>query len=97
MPTIPKTMRKINAFKDVKVLSNKDIYDKVGERMPHMPKTGSKAFFGLSKIDAIDAGEQLAIRAYEEHETSLQKQAEEAAELAKQKSVEPAAGEPSQA
>lgn len=96
MPTIPKTMRKINAFKDVKVLSNKDIYDKVGERMPHMPKTGSKAFFGLSKIDAIDAGEQLAIRAYEEHETALQKQAEQAAELAKQQSAEPAPAEPAQ-
>lgn len=96
MPVIPKPMRKVNAFKDVKVLTNKDIYDKVGERMPSMPATGCKAIFGLSKVNAISAGEDLVTRAFHEHETSLQKQAEAAAELANQRSAEPAPAEPAQ-
>lgn len=96
MPVIPKSMRKVNAFKDVKVLTNKDIYDKVGERMPSMPATGCKAIFGLSKVNAISVGEELVTRAYVEHETALQKQAELAADLAKQQSADPEAVETSQ-
>lgn len=96
MPVIPKSMRKVNAFKDVKVLTNKDIYDKVGERMPSMPTTGCKAIFGLSKVTAISAGEDLVTRAFIDHETSLQKQAEAAAYLAKQKDSDPVSVEPSQ-
>lgn len=96
MPVIPKPMRKVNAFKDVKVLTNKDIYDKVGERMPSMPSTGCKAIFGLSKVNAISAGEDLVTRAFHEHETSLQKQAEAAAELAQQKQSAPEPVESSQ-
>lgn len=96
MPVIPKSMRKINAFKDVKVLTNKDIYDKVGQRMPSMPATGCKAIFGLSKVTAISAGEDLVTRAYFDHETSLQEQAEQAAELAKVQSHQPESVEPAQ-
>lgn len=62
MPVIPKSMKgKINAFEDVRVLTNKDIYEKVGSRMPQMPKTGGTAMFGLSKVESAALGERLVI------------------------------------
>lgn len=62
MPVIPETMKKINAFEDVKVLTNKDIYDKVGQRMPQQQTSGGKALFGLSKVQSAALGEQLVMR-----------------------------------
>lgn len=62
MPVIPETMKKINAFEDVKVLTNKDIYEKVGQRMPQQQTSGGKALFGLSKVQSAALGEQLVMR-----------------------------------
>lgn len=62
MPVIPESMKKINAFEDVKVLTNKDIYEKVGQRMPQQSASGGKALFGLSKVQSAALGEQLVMR-----------------------------------
>lgn len=62
MPVIPEIMKKINAFEDVKVLTNKDIYEKVGQRMPQQSASGGKALFGLSKVQSAALGEQLVMR-----------------------------------
>lgn len=62
MPVIPETMKKINAFEEVKVLTNKDIYEKVGQRMPQQSASGVKALFGLSKVQSAALGEQLVMR-----------------------------------
>lgn len=72
MPVIPETMKKINAFEDVKVLTNKDIYEKVGQRMPQQSAAGCKALFGLSKVQSAALGEQLVMRDFvEETEKAL--------------------------
>lgn len=61
-------MRKINKFDDVKVLSNKDIYERIGKRAPKMPKTSDIALFGLSKVDSIAYGEHLVNESFNEQE-----------------------------
>lgn len=67
MPTIPKSFRqKINNFEDVKVLTNKDLYNKLGSRVPKMPKSGGIALFGLSKVTSAAKGEELVIQSLED-------------------------------
>lgn len=79
MPVIPETMRKINSFTDVKVLTNKDIYSKVGKRMPQMPKTSTIAVFSLSKVQSIAAGEDLCTTALDSEEQDIRPNATEKA------------------
>lgn len=83
MPTIPDKMRKINEFEDVRVLTQKDIYNKVGKRAPKMPKSGGIALFGLSKVTSIANGENLVVSSLDE-ETRLNA---EAIEEAKRKAL----------
>lgn len=76
-------MQKINSFDDVRVLSNKDIYRKVGKRMPQMPKDGGVAVFGLSKVTSIAEGERLVISSLNDEMRDNRKAEQEALEKAK--------------
>ena len=73
-------MKKINAFEDVKVLTNKDIYEKVGQRMPQQSASGGKALFGLSKVQSAALGEQLVMRDLADELEKASKTAEKATE-----------------
>lgn len=83
MPVIPKNMRIINAFEDVRVLTNKEIYEKVGKRAPQMPKTGGRAIFGISKVESISVGEELVVRSYNAQIEASERETREAIEKAK--------------
>lgn len=83
MPTIPDKMRKINEFEDVRVLTQKDIYNKVGKRAPKMPKSGGIALFGLSKVTSIANGENLVVSSLDEETRLNERATQEAIEKAK--------------
>ena len=85
MPVIPESMKKINAFEDVKVLTNKDIYEKVGQRMPQQSASGGKALFGLSKVQSAALGEQLVMRDLADELEKASKTAEKATETVETK------------
>ena len=78
-------MKKINAFEDVKVLTNKDIYEKVGQRMPQQSASGGKALFGLSKVQSAALGEQLVMRDLADELEKASKTAEKATETVETK------------
>lgn len=54
---VPKKNKRFNVFKRVKVLRVKDIYNRIGERMPKASTTGAVAIFNTSKIDQLNIGE----------------------------------------
>lgn len=83
MSVIPKNMRIINAFEDVRVLTNKEIYEKVGKRAPQMPKSGGRAIFGISKVESISVGEELVIRSFNDQIEASERETREAIEKAK--------------
>lgn len=93
MPTVPETFRKkINDFEDVKVLTNKDLYNKLGSRVPKMPKSGGIALFGLSKVTSAAKGEELVIQSLEdeilENKAKATSESNKTSEPAKQEQTE---------
>lgn len=52
----PKKCRKHNEFKQVRVMTTRDLYEKLGERVPQVQKTGGIAVYNLSKVEALAAG-----------------------------------------
>lgn len=91
MPTVPETFRKkINDFEDVKVLTNKDLYNKLGSRVPKMPKSGGIALFGLSKVTSAAKGEELVIQSLEDEirENKATSEPNKTSEPAKQEQTE---------
>lgn len=61
MPTTIETRNHINAFEDVKVQTTKDLYLKLGERVPKQARRGGVCVLGLSKVDKIEQGSMLEI------------------------------------
>lgn len=91
MPTVPEIFRKkINDFEDVKVLTNKDLYNKLGSRVPKMPKSGGIALFGLSKVTSAAKGEELVIQSLEDEirENKATSEPNKPSEPAKQEQTE---------
>lgn len=57
-------MKKVNAFENTKVLTVKDLYDKMGPRAPKMKTSGNVAIFDRNKIKQISLGLDLAEESY---------------------------------
>lgn len=62
MPTTIETRNHINAFEDVKVQTTKDLYLKLGERVPKQARRGGVCVLGLSKVDKIEQGSILEVQ-----------------------------------
>lgn len=72
-----KKQKKINAFENVKVLSTKDIYEKLGPRVPQMKHTDGVVVFGRRKLDQVALGSDLANQSMYDQEIEAQKQTQE--------------------
>lgn len=72
-----KKQKKINAFEHVKVLSTKDIYEKLGPRVPQMKHTDGVVVFGRRKLDQVSLGSDLASQSMYDQEQELLKQSQE--------------------
>lgn len=83
MPVFTPKIKKINAFESVAVLTNKDIYDKLGSRVPKQTESGGMAMFGLSKVSAAALGERLTIQSLNEELMQTEKATKETAEASK--------------
>lgn len=57
-------MKKVNAFENSKVLTVKDLYDKMGPRAPKMKTSGNVAIFDRNKIKQISLGLDLVEESY---------------------------------
>lgn len=57
---VPKKNRRFNVFKRVNVLQVRDIYNRIGERLPQGSIKGAVAIFNTSKIDQLSIGELYA-------------------------------------
>lgn len=56
MPTVIVSRKHINQFEDTKVQTTKDLYRRLGERLPQQARRGGICALGLSKIDKISEG-----------------------------------------
>lgn len=83
MPVFTPKIKKTNAFESVAVLTNKDIYDKLGSRVPKQTESGGTAIFGLSKVAAAALGERLTIQSLNEELMQAEKASKEAVEASK--------------
>lgn len=72
-----KKQKKINAFENVKVLSTKDIYEKLGPRVPQMKHTDGVVVFGRRKLDQVALGSDLANQSMYDQEIEAQKQSQD--------------------
>lgn len=57
---IPEEMKEINKFHQVKVLSSKDLYKRLGDRVPQSVQEKGVAFFDNTVIGQLRAGQNIA-------------------------------------
>lgn len=63
---------KLNKFKNVSVPRNKDLYSRVGGRVPNMGTTGFVSEYGKNKMDILSDADS-ALTAEFEQSTQIQK------------------------
>lgn len=77
---IPEEMKEINKFRQVKVLSNKDLYKRLGDRVPQPVQEKGVAFFDNTAIGQLRAGQKIA--SVLDHDVSPESSADEPAPVA---------------